>query len=121
MCIRDRSIIQELRCIPTNEVRVDFYSLASLATSIKEPNERLKKVDLAAIRKAYEDGDLNSENWCNGQKLLVDALSKDSRVTAELLLAALSTAMHEWSREMTANHGRPSKPADQFCIQNTLS
>ena len=90
-----RSIMQELRFTPPTEPTVDSSSLASLATSIKEPEERLNKVDLAAIREAYDDGDLNAVNWCPGKKLLSDALIKDSRVTAELLLAALSTDMHE--------------------------
>lgn len=102
-----RSILLELCCAHLTELTVDSSSLASLSTSIKEPEEKLNKVDLAAIREAYDDGDLDAVHWCPGQKLLADALTKDNRVTAELLLAALSSGMHERPQDMTTNLGRP--------------
>ena len=105
--------MQERRFTPPTELTVNSSSLASLATSIKEPEDRLNKFDLAAIREAYDEGDVNAVNCCPGQKLLADALTKDNRVTAELLLAAISTCMHERTEETMANHGRPSKSQHQ--------
>ena len=73
---------------------------------MKEPEERLNKVDLAAIREAYDDGELDAVHWCPGQKILSDALTKDNRNTATLLLVALSTGRHERPTEMVSNLGR---------------
>lgn len=101
-----REIISELCATPHVELTVDSTALQSLSTSIKEPEERLKKVDLAAIREAFDNGTLNAVHWCPGPKLLSDALTKDNRTTASLLHAALTSGEHERPAEMKSKFGQ---------------
>lgn len=103
-----REILAELDDAPQTELTVDSSALQSLSTSVKEPEERYNKVDLAAIREAYDDGLLNAVYWCPGTKLLADALTKDNRATGSLLLQALITGTHERPDEMVPNIGHPA-------------
>lgn len=66
---------------PPAEQTVDSSSLHSLSTSIKEPEERTNKDDLAAIREAYDMGYTRVVLWCPGTKLLADPLTKNNRRT----------------------------------------
>lgn len=90
---------------PTAHLTVDATSLQSLSTSISQPEERANKIDLAAIREAYDDGRLDAVLWCPGSKLLADPLTKEGPPTVILLLDALSTGTHVRPAEMTANLG----------------
>lgn len=90
---------------PPTDLTVYATSLQSLSTTIREPEERRNKIDLAAIREAYDICELNSVRWCPGPKLLADPLTKDNRKTAALLLHALSTGTHVRPFEMTVNLG----------------
>ncbi len=103
-----KSIMLELKLPTLAELTVDSTSLLSLSTTVKEPEERLNKVDLAAIREAYDDGALHAVHWCPGQKLVADALTKDNRNTAAILLDALDTGTHARPPETATNHGLPS-------------
>lgn len=93
---------------PTADLTIDSTALQSLYTIIKEPEERYKKIDIAATREAYDHGLLNAALWCPGPKLLVDPLTKDNQRTAALLLDALHTGLHRRPTEMTINLGHPT-------------
>lgn len=54
---------------------ISLPSSLFLSTSIKEPEERLNKVDLAAIREALDNLELKSVYWCPDYKLFRDALN----------------------------------------------
>lgn len=103
-----REVMAEICTIPHVELTVDSTSLQSLSTSIKEPEERLNKVDLAAIREAFDNGELNAVHWCPGPKLLSDALTKDNRATASLLHETLRSGKHERPAEMKTKFGHSS-------------
>ena len=94
--------------MPTDiELTMDSRALQNLATSIKEPIERLNKVDLAVMREAYDQGKLRAVIWSPGQKLLADALTKDNQATAELLKNALTTGRHHRPQESFTNTHAP--------------
>lgn len=103
-----QTLISELNLDPRAELTIDSTSLLALSTSIKEPEERYNKVDLASIREAYDDGALSAVMWCPGQKLPADALTKANPVTAEFLLVALASGNHTRPSEMVANLGHSS-------------
>ena len=91
---------------PLTHLTVDSTSLRALSTSVKEPEERYNKFDLALIREAYDSGRLNVVFWCPDMNLLADPLTKDNRATAALLLTVLSSGVHIRPSEMTANVGQ---------------
>lgn len=103
-----REIISELCDPPKSELTVDSTSLQFLSTSIKEPEERLNKVDLAAIREAFDSRELNAVHWCPGPKLLSDALTKYNTRTSSILLTALESGKHKRPSKMTTNSGPPT-------------
>lgn len=84
----DVSICQDL------QLTVHQTALASMFTSIKEPQERPHKIDQAAIRETLDEGELGSVYWCPLQKLLAKVLVKDNKMTAKLLHIALVTGLH---------------------------
>lgn len=71
------------------ELIIDSRSLFKLATSTKEPEEALNKVDIAAIREAYSCQQIRTISWCPGYYLVADAMTKDNRTSAALLLKTL--------------------------------
>ena len=95
--------------IHPTELTVDSTSLPSLSRSIKEPEERLNKVDLASIREAFDEGDLTAVHWCPGKQLLADPLTKDNPHTAALLLIELSTGQHIRPLETKTNLGQDAQ------------
>lgn len=103
-----REGIAELYELPQTELTVDSTSLQSLSTSIKAPEESFIKVDLASIREAFDNHELNAVHWCRDSKMLSDALTKDKRNIAALLLAVLASCKHERPSEMATNFGPPS-------------
>ena len=81
--------------MPTNmSLTIDSRSLQALASSVKEPVERLNKVDLAVIRESFDSGVLGAIVWCPGRELLADALTKDNTATARMLNDAISSGIH---------------------------
>lgn len=102
-----QEVLVNMHCVAPTELTIDSDALLSLSTSVKEPEERYNKVDLAAIREAYDDGQLSAVLWCPGAKLLADALTKDNKCTADLLLDTLCTGQHERPKEMKTNLGHP--------------
>ena len=87
------------------ELTIDSASLQALSTSIKEPEEKLKKVDLAIIREAFDDGKLQAVHWCTGTKLIADSLTKENPQTAALLIQTLSSEYHRRPAEVKTNLG----------------
>lgn len=81
--------------------------LLALYRSVKKPEERLNKVDLAAIRKSYDDADWNAVNWFPGCKPLAERFTKDNHNTAALLLEVLLTGQHSRPAEMKINLAQP--------------
>lgn len=102
-------LLRGMHVIHPTELTVDSTSLQSLSTSIKEPEERLNKVDLASIREAFDEGDLTAVHWCPGKQLLADPLTKDNPHTAALLLNALSTGQHIRPLETKTNLGQDAQ------------
>lgn len=82
-------------CNAPDELTIDSGSLLSLYTSEKEPKERYNNIYFGAIPEAFEDGQLGAVYWYLGTKLLADALRRDNKNTADLLLHTLSTGSHE--------------------------
>lgn len=90
-----RAVIGELQASPDLQSTTDSGYLMGLVTSIHEPEESLKKLYLAAIRDAYESATLNGVNGSPGTMLLVDAISKENSLTAQLLQKTLTSGMHD--------------------------
>ncbi len=80
------SLAAELMYSHKIEFTTDSRSLFNLASTTKEPTERLNKKDLAAIREAFESGLIKGINWCPGYYLVADALTKDNRESSAHLL-----------------------------------
>lgn len=69
---------------PETELTVDSTSLLALSTSVKEPEERYNKNDLAEIHGAFVDGRLSAVHWCPAKKLLAHPPTHESPNTAVL-------------------------------------
>lgn len=84
------------RLLYDHRVNFNFDSrlLINLTTSIKEPTEALKKIDLSAMRKHFENGGLYSAAWCPGYYMVADPLTKDNRETAALLQRVLRNVIY---------------------------
>lgn len=87
------------------QLTIDSTSPASSSTSVREPQKRLNKCDLAAIREAFDDGKLGAVHWCPGQKLLANTLTKDNTVTANLLYGVLVTGVFSQPKGTGTNLG----------------
>eukprot|EP00171_Calliarthron_tuberculosum_P022319 IDg22319t1 len=87
-------ILKELIYEHTIDLSTDSRSLFSLATSVKEPEERRNKIDLSAIRESFDNGMLTSVSWTPGHYLVSDALTKDNRLTASLLTQVLRDGIY---------------------------
>lgn len=94
-------------CVPM-ELTVDSSALQALSTSIKEPEERLNKIDLAVIREAFDEGHIQAVNWCPGPKLVADSLTKNNPLTAAILLETLRTDYRRRPVENKTNLGLPT-------------
>ena len=57
----------------------DSASLAALVTTTHDPREKRVKLDICALREAYEAGELEKIVWVNSKKQLADGLTKDLR------------------------------------------
>lgn len=86
---------------------VDSATLASLSTFVRELQERLNKIDLAAIKDTCDDGKLGASHWRPGQKLLADTITKDNTVTANLFYRVLVTGLHSQPYETRTILGPP--------------
>eukprot|EP00171_Calliarthron_tuberculosum_P018277 IDg18277t1 len=82
-------LLAELTYTPKTELTSDSRSVFSLVTSTKQPTEALNRIDIAAMREAFSNCSLRAVNWCPGYYLVADALTKDNRTTACLLLKVL--------------------------------
>jgi len=73
----------------TVELTTDSRSVFNLVTSTKMPEENANRVDLAAMREYFEKRKLHAVNWCPGYYIVADALTKDNRTIAALLLKSM--------------------------------
>lgn len=93
-------LLSEILYNHTTELVLDSRSTFKLATSTKEPEEAFNKVDISAIRESYTCNKLNTVSWCPGYYLVADALTKDNRTSASLLLKDLRNGVYEKHPEM---------------------
>lgn len=95
MALYLQKLLSEILYPHNTELIVDSRSTFKLATSTKEPEEALNKVDISAIRQAFNQNDLQAISWCPGYFLVADALTKDNRTSAALLLKVLREGSYE--------------------------
>jgi len=57
----------------------DSRGLFELVATNREPQESLNKIDLAAMRAAFDDGAISAVRWIPGYYMAADALTKDNR------------------------------------------
>ena len=74
-------------------VFVDSKSLSELLSTSHDPEERRLKLDLAALREAFELGDLHRVSWVPSRMQLADSLTKDNRQAAAILDATISNGL----------------------------
>ena len=93
----DGVYIQQLLCeFYKTTFPLDFYtdskSLYDLlsSTHLVETTEKRLKIDIAAIRQAFESGELSSISWIPRKLQLADSLAKLNREAAELLQRTLN-------------------------------
>ena len=72
------------------ELSMDSLSVPNNAKCIKEPEEKLKKVDLASLRETFEEGFVRAHHWIPSRYLIADALTKRNTTTSAHLLQVLS-------------------------------
>ncbi len=95
------ALAEELTYCHKIEFTTDSRSLFNLASTTKEPTERLNKTDLSAIRESFDDGAIRRINWCPGYYLVADALTKDNRESSSHLLKVLREGMIPHPRGFT--------------------
>ena len=95
MTLLFQKLVSEILYKHKTERLVDSRSTFKLATSTKEPEEPLNKVDIAAIRQAFNNNKLQTVSWCPGYYLAADALTKDNRTSAALLLRVIHEGTYE--------------------------
>ena len=88
------AVLREILYDHDVHLATDSRSLFSLATSIRDPEESLNKLDLAAIRQAFENGMLRRICWCPGYYIIADTLTKNNRETAALLSKVFRTGLY---------------------------
>lgn len=98
-----RELLLEIRLEALAELNVDSNYLQSLSKSVKDPEERLNKVNLAAIQNAIDDGNLEAANWFPDQKMLANVLENIVRL-GQRFLTVLSTERTERSPNSKTNH-----------------
>eukprot|EP00171_Calliarthron_tuberculosum_P004551 IDg4551t1 len=81
-----QELLNELLYWHPMDFSTDSRSLFTLITTTKEPEERRNKIDIAAMRNAFDIGQLRSINWIPGYYLIADALTKDNRTLGTLIL-----------------------------------
>lgn len=84
-----QSLLAEIQYAHDTVLVTDSKSVYNLVTSIREPTETLNKVDLSAMREAFNNGSLSQVRWTPGIYHVADALTKDNRHTGSLLLKTL--------------------------------
>lgn len=57
-----QTILNNVKICHELQLPVDSAALASLSTSVKEPQERLIKIDLAEIKESIDEGELQPVN-----------------------------------------------------------
>lgn len=100
-----QAVLKDVNIFHNLQLTSDSTALASLSTTIEEPQERLNKIKLAAIRKPFNDGQLGAVHWCSWQKRLSDALTKDNRSTAKLMHIALVNELQGQREETRRSYG----------------
>eukprot|EP00171_Calliarthron_tuberculosum_P023568 IDg23568t1 len=88
------SLLKELLYSHNVVLASDSRSFFNLATTLREPEERRNKIDLAAIREAYDKGLIHSIRWIPGHYLACDALTKSNHATGALLLKILRKGLY---------------------------
>lgn len=87
-----------------------FSLFQCLSTSVKVPEDRYNKVDLIAFGDAFDEGDLNAVHCCTGSKLLANAVTKESPLTALVLNDSLNRGRHGRLEEWMTKYGHPLFP-----------
>jgi len=72
----------------------DSRGLFELVATNREPQESLNKIDLAAMRAAFDDGAISAVRWIPGYYMAADALTKDNRTAAAFLNRILSDGVY---------------------------
>ncbi len=78
MALDVRCLLRELAHDNDVKLATDSRSFFKLATTTKEPEEAQKTIDLAAIRRSFEKGQLGAVVWSPRYYVVADALTKDS-------------------------------------------
>ncbi len=99
-----QTLLAEILYEHGTELVTDSRSTFKLTTSTKEPEEAFNKVDISAIRQAYNTNKLQTISWCPGYYLVADALTKDNRTSASLLLKVLREGKYARHPEMHRVH-----------------
>ncbi len=89
-----KALLAELTYDHELHLNSDSRSVFNLSSTTKEPEERVNKLDLAAMREAHENGELAVISRTPGYYLVADALTKDNRETAALLLRTLRDGLY---------------------------
>ena len=72
----------------------DSQSTFNLSTRIKEPEEKLNKVDLSCVREAFESGYVSIMCWIFGHYMIADALTKNNPNSIAHLVKVLRTGIY---------------------------
>ena len=107
-----QAVHAEVSYEPEINLSSDSKSLCSLIPTIKEPEESLNKVDLAALRESYQRRLLKSVSWTPGHYMIADALTKENRVIAEHLRKVLASGtypIHPSTQTTSKLEGNASK------------
>ncbi len=76
------------------ELTVDSRTAFNLLTTTKDPEEKLNKADLAAVREAFKNSSLRAACWCPGYYIVADSMTKDNKTSDALLLKVLSDDLY---------------------------
>lgn len=115
-----KAVLNDINFCPDLQLTVDSTTLDCLSTSITELQERLNKIDLTAIGEAFQEDELGAVHWCAEQKLLVESLTKDDKLTPKLLHTALVTGLQGRPDERRTNLGLRTFNAIQVLLSNLL-
>eukprot|EP00171_Calliarthron_tuberculosum_P002820 IDg2820t1 len=86
-------ILSELMYKHRVVLATDSQSLFNLVTTTKELEERRNKIDLTAIKEAFDRGLLHTIRWMPGHYLACDAMTKMNQ-TGSLLLRILRESLY---------------------------
>jgi len=105
-----RHLVGELMAPPLTELTTDSRSLYHLSTTTKEPEESINKVDLALIREAFDNGELQVIRWSPGYCHIVDGITKANKTTAALLSKTLRDGRHDHHIECLSREAPVDSP-----------